>query len=106
MPLDLDPIAATNLILALAILILGVWIYERKKENLALFVATGFGLFAISHALTLLGFGGEQAVIIPIRVLGYLVVVVGLVFLLLRGERVSAATQVKESRAAESKQGL
>lgn len=105
MPLDPNPIAATNLILALAILILGVWAYESKKESLALYVALGFGLFAISHALTLLGYGDVQAVIIPIRVLGYLAVISGLVLLLLlRTGKVSRAQPYGEPKVAERKQ--
>ena len=99
---DLDPVAATNLILALGILILGVWAYERKKESLALYVALGFGLFAISHALSLLGYGDVQAVIIPIRVLGYLAVISGLLFLLLL--RTVRAPSRGEPKAAEGKQ--
>lgn len=104
MVLDLDPIVATNLILAASILILGVWIYERRKETLALFVAAGFGLFAVSHALTFLGYGDLQTVIIPIRALGYLAVIAGLIVLLLRTARVSKRGEPKpvESRQAVS----
>lgn len=100
MALDLDPMVATNLILAATILILGVWIYERRKETLAIYVAAGFGLFALSHALTLLGYGSVQTVIIPIRVLGYLAVIAGLIILLLRTGKV---LQRGETKAVESK---
>ena len=74
---------------------------RERKEYLALYVAAGFGLFAISHALTLLGYGNVQAMIIPIRVLGYLAVIAGLVFLLLRTGR---APTRGEPKAAERKQ--
>lgn len=104
MPLNLDLIEATNLILAATILILGVWIYERKKETLALYVASGFGLFALSHALTLLGYGDLQTVIIPMRALGYLAIIAGLVLLLLRAEKAPRVPQRAEPKAAESKQ--
>ena len=93
MALDLNPIDATNLILAATILILGIWIYERKKETLALYVAAGFGLFAVSHVLTILGYGDVQALMLPIRVLGYLAVIAGLIILLLRTGKAPRAEQ-------------
>lgn len=104
MSLNLDPVEITNLILAVAILILGVWVYERKKEIVALCVASGFGLFALSHALVILGYGNLDTVIIPVRVAGYLVVIVGLVVVLLRAERASRVPQRRELQAGESKQ--
>ena len=93
MALDLNPIDATNLILAVTILILGIRIYEWKKETLALYVAAGFGLFAVSHVLTILGYGDVQALMLPIRVLGYLAVIAGLVVLLLRTGKEPRAEQ-------------
>lgn len=82
MSIVLDPTTILNLILATAIAILGVWVYSSKKERrLSLYVATGFALFAVSHALTLLGYGDVQAAIIPLRALGYLSVFAGLLLL-------------------------
>lgn len=84
MPVTVDPVTVTNLVLAAIILVMGLWFYTRTRGSLALFVAVGFGLFGVSHALTILGYGGVDIVIIPIRVLGYLTVIAGLVVAWLR----------------------
>lgn len=89
-----------NLILTTAILILGIWAYFKRKHDVALYrlksseasgpvkVPTGipgvslyigiaFGLFAVSHALTLAGLAKSlEAFIIIIRTIGYLLVMV------------------------------
>lgn len=67
-----------NVVLTLAILILGVWTYMKKRSMLSLYIGIGFGIFAISHVLTLLGYGSVAMVILPLRALGYLVVIAGL----------------------------
>ena len=66
-------ITIVNLILAIIILVLGIWAYGKKKVDAALFVGVSFGLFAISHLLTLVGLSGKlNALLIVIRILGYL----------------------------------
>ena len=81
---SVDPVVVMNLVMTLIILVLGVWLYESKKEELGLFVGVGFGILAISHALTLLGYGNVDIVIIPIRAIGYLVIIVGICIRLFR----------------------
>lgn len=78
-----DPVTTMNLILALAVLVVGVVVYAKKKMALAVYVAVGFALFAVSHALTLAGYGSSVA-LIPIRALGYIVVIIGLCLAFLR----------------------
>ena len=69
-------ITIVNLILAVIILILGIWAYGKKKAGAALLVGIAFGLFAISHLLTLLGLAGTlNTILIVIRILGYLVAI-------------------------------
>jgi uncharacterized iron-regulated membrane protein len=88
-----------NLILTTIILILGIWAYVKRRSDVALYKLRGseasapgkaiaipdvvlyigiaFGLFAVSHALTLAGFAKSlEAFIIIIRVIGYLLVIV------------------------------
>jgi len=66
-------ITIVNLILAVIILAMGIWAYGRKKADAALLVGIAFGLFAISHLLTLLGLAETlNTLLIIIRILGYL----------------------------------
>ena len=66
-----------NLILAVIVLILGLWAYARKQSRAGLLVGIAFGLFAIAHFLTLVGLAGTLGtLIIAVRVLGYLAAMV------------------------------
>jgi len=66
-----------NLILAVIVLILGLWAYARRQSRAGLLVGIAFGLFAIAHFLTLVGLAGTLGtLIIGIRVLGYIAAMV------------------------------
>ena len=66
-------ITVVNLILATAVLVLGIWAYVRKQSRVGLLVGIAFGLFAVAHLLTLLGLAVSlSTLLIGIRVLGYL----------------------------------
>jgi hypothetical protein len=79
-----------NLILTTVILILGIWAFFKRKSDIAagsskaiaipevsLYIGIAFGLFAVSHALTLAGLAASlQTVIIVVRVIAYLLVMV------------------------------
>jgi hypothetical protein len=79
-----------NLILTTVILILGIWAFFKRRSDIAqgsskaiaipevsLYIGIAFGLFAVSHALTLAGLAASlQAIIIVIRVIAYLLVMV------------------------------
>ena len=76
-------ITIVNLILALVILVMGIWAYRTKGAGFALYTGLGFGLFAISHLLTLLGLADTlNALLIVIRIVGYLLVIVALYLVL------------------------
>jgi hypothetical protein len=67
-------ITLVNLILAVLILAVGMWAYGKRKSRAALLVGIAFGLFAVSHLLTLLGLAGTlNSLLIAVRILGYLV---------------------------------
>lgn len=74
----LDPVIVLNLLFDLAILFLSVFVYKEKKAPLVLWVAIAFCIFAISYVLTILGFG-SQTILIPLRAIGYLSVLAGLI---------------------------
>jgi uncharacterized membrane protein (UPF0136 family) len=72
----MDSIAIVNLILSIVILVLGIWAYTKKKGVVPLYIGIAFGLFAISHLLTLLGLAASLTVfLIIIRLAAYLLVV-------------------------------
>ena len=74
-----DPVITTNFVLCIVILILGIWAYAKKKGDAALYIGIAFGLFAISHLITLLGLAaGLTVFLIVIRLIAYILVVVAL----------------------------
>jgi uncharacterized iron-regulated membrane protein len=99
-------VTIVNLILTTVIFILGIWAYIKRKSDVAahklsseasapgkaiaipevsLYIGIAFGLFAVSHALTLAGLAASlEAFIISIRVIGYLLVMVAPCRILMR----------------------
>jgi uncharacterized membrane protein (UPF0136 family) len=74
-----------NLVLCIVILALGIWAYVKKKWDVPLYIGIAFGLFGVSHALTLSGLAaGLAAFVIVIRVIGYLLVIVALCRILMK----------------------
>lgn len=72
----MDPITSANLVLAIIILIMGTWAYAIVRSRSMLYVGIGFGLFALTHLLTLLGLAASLAMFILIaRILAYLVII-------------------------------
>ncbi|MGO9387543.1 MAG: hypothetical protein ACLPWD_05765 [Methanobacterium sp.] len=77
--MSVDPTTLMNFIFGVIIVILGLWVFKLKKYTLALYVALGFGLFAISWLEILLGATNSNNIsIILIRALGYLVIIFAL----------------------------
>lgn len=76
--LVLNPVIVLNLLFDLGILLLSIFVYKEKKSPLALWVAIAFCIFALSYTLTILGLG-SQTILIPLRSLGYLSVMAGLI---------------------------
>jgi hypothetical protein len=74
-----DPVTTINFVLCVVILALGIWAYAKKKGDVPLYIGIAFGLFAISHLMTLLGLAaGLTALLIVIRLIAYLLVVFAL----------------------------
>jgi hypothetical protein len=80
-----DPVITINLVLCVVILGLGIWAYVKKKGDVPLYIGIAFGLFAVSHIITLLGLAaGLTAFLITIRLIAYLLVVFALCKILLK----------------------
>ena len=76
MPLLLDPITIFNLVVCIVIVIIGIAIYLESKEALPLFIGAAFGLFGISHAMTILGLDTSLTIpLIVLRAIAYLLVI-------------------------------
>jgi hypothetical protein len=74
-----DPMTVVNLVLCIVILALGIVGYRRSGKTFPLYIGIAFGLFGISHLLTILGLKEELAtLLIIIRTLAYLLVVYAL----------------------------
>ena len=73
----MDPVTVMNLFFDLVIFLLALLVYKQKKWVLPLWVAVAFLLFGFSYALTIAGVG-NSLILVPIRAVGYLSVIVGL----------------------------
>ena len=74
-----DVITALNLVLCIAIFLLGYWCYVKRKNKMALFTGIAFALFGISHVITLLGYTAKfEGVMIIVRLIAYLIVIFAL----------------------------
>ncbi|MGA8848797.1 MAG: hypothetical protein WB564_03125 [Dehalococcoidia bacterium] len=72
----MDTITLVNLILCIIIVVLGCVGFNRAKDKWPLYIAISFGLFGLSHLLTLLGFKDTlEAFLIGIRTVAYLLVI-------------------------------
>ncbi len=72
-------ITIINLVLCVIILCIGIWGYSKKKSDVALYIGMAFGLFGVSHLLTLLGMAAAMdTILIIVRLLAYLLVVFAL----------------------------
>jgi hypothetical protein len=79
MSIVMDPISILNFVLSAIILIFGYWGYKKTKDLIPLFVGVAFGLFGLTHLLTVLGFREILTnELLVIRTLGYLIVVFAL----------------------------
>ena len=97
-------VTIVNLALTIVILILGIWAFFKRKSDIAqgsgkaiaipdvaLYIGVAFGLFAVSHALTLASnltliklTDSWNYFIIAIRVTAYLLVIVALCRILMK----------------------
>lgn len=74
-----DPVYIVNLALCIVIFILGYWGYRKRRDTVPLLIGIAFGLFGISHLVTLFGLAADWTnVLIAIRVLAYLTVIYAL----------------------------
>lgn len=75
----MDTIIAINFVMCIVILILGATAYAKKKLAMPLLVGIAFGLFALSHLVTLLGFAKAwESFLIVVRTIAYLLVIYAL----------------------------
>jgi PAS domain S-box-containing protein len=81
MALDLDPIYLVNLFLAVTIVVIGYMSYRLNKNRMPLYIAIGFLGFAVSHLAFILGFRvAAENYLIVVRILAYIVILLGLYF--------------------------
>ena len=72
----MDTITLVNLILCIIIVVLGSVGYKKAKDKWPLYIAISFGLFGLSHLLTLVGLKDTlEAFLITIRTIAYLLVI-------------------------------
>lgn len=76
----MDPITTMNFALCIVIVALAVAAYNKKKNEVALYIGAAFALFGLSHFINLLGFGGTATttVLVIIRTMAYLIVIFAL----------------------------
>lgn len=76
----MDPTTTMNFALCIVIVALAVAAYNKKKNEVALYIGAAFALFGLSHFINLLGFGGTATttVLVIIRTMAYLIVILAL----------------------------
>ncbi len=68
-----------NTVLCIIIVILGCLAYRKNQKMPPLFIGIAFGIFGLSHILTMIGFGESlMNFLIAIRAIAYLLVVFAL----------------------------
>jgi len=67
-----------NLCFDLIIVVLGLLTFKRKQYVLALYVALGFAMFALSYVEVMIGLSSSDISVIFIRILGYIVIIYAL----------------------------
>jgi len=78
-------VTVINLVLTTVILILGIWAFVKRKSDVALYIGIAFGLFAVSHALTLAGLAASlETFLIVVRTIGYLLVIIAMCRILMK----------------------
>jgi len=75
-----------NTVLCVVIVILGYLAYKKNQKTPALFIGIAFGIFGLSHILTIVGLGEPlMNFLIAIRAIAYLLVVIAL-FIMVRSQ--------------------
>ena len=70
-----DPVYVVNLVLCVIILALGLIGWRGSGKTFPLYVAIAFGLFGLSHLVTILGLKDSlETALIVVRTLAYLLV--------------------------------
>jgi len=68
-----------NVVFCAIILVLGIWGYGRKKNELALSIGAAFAFFGISHLIVMMGLGASMSTILfLIRLIAYVLVMLTL----------------------------
>ena len=74
--MNIDPLTLMNLIFCVIILGLGITGYTRGQQLWPLLIGIAFGLFGVSHLLTLLGLKEAlDALLFTVRIIAYLAVI-------------------------------
>jgi hypothetical protein len=85
MALVLDLIYIVNLTLCVIILLLGFINYRKKGDYTPLYIGIAFGLFGVSHLVTILGLKSALEIfLIVIRTVAYLAIIFALYRILKR----------------------
>ncbi len=80
--MNIDPLALMNLVFCVIILALGIIGYTRNGKLWPLLIGAAFGLFGVSHLLTLLGLKEAlDALLLAVRIIAYLSVIFALYWL-------------------------
>ncbi|MDD5172202.1 MAG: hypothetical protein PHF60_04165 [Candidatus ainarchaeum sp.] len=74
-----DLVTFVNMLLGVIILGTGYWSYKKSKDVVPLYIGLAFGIFAISHVITLAGMAESlSSALIVIRIIAYVLVLYAL----------------------------
>lgn len=85
--MNTDPIPIINFLLCVLILIMGIVENTRSKTHLPLYVGLAFGLFGLSHLMTILNLAvALSLMIIVMRLVAYILIIYSLYLLIVKNK--------------------
>ncbi len=94
-----DVMTALNLVFGMVIFATGIYCYVRMKSILALYVGAAFGLFALTHLMSLLGMGSDLSTPIAVmRSIGYMAIILGLYIKIRPGAQAKSEKPAKKRK--------
>jgi len=69
-----------NFVLCVIIILLGIWVYNKTSNRIAIYIISAFSLFGLSHFASILGVSRSHAGVFSfLRSIGYILMIVALI---------------------------
>jgi predicted membrane channel-forming protein YqfA (hemolysin III family) len=73
----MDLLSVLNLVFTIALCAVAIWGYTKRKYDVLLYIAIGYGIFTVAHLLVLIGLAASlNSLLIVLRVVAYLIIII------------------------------